>query len=72
MPTYDPNNREPRDPSSIDPSNNNTRIYAALAIVVLVLAGLLFFSGGNELGNPTTATSTEQTVPNTPPPVRTE
>jgi hypothetical protein len=72
MPNYDdPNYDERRDPSNIPP-RDNTGLYTALGIAALVLAGFLFFSGGNEPGNPNTATNTEQTVPNTPPPVRTE
>jgi hypothetical protein len=75
MPNYDPNyddrRGEPRDPTSIPP-RDNTGLYAALAIAALVLAGFLFFADANEPGNPSTATNTEQTVPNTPPPVRTE
>jgi hypothetical protein len=72
MPNYDdPNHDERRDPSSIAP-RDNTGIYTAVAVAALVLAGVLFFSGGNEPGNPSTATNTEQSVPNTPPPVRTQ
>lgn len=71
MPNYDDRRDEPRDPTNIAP-RDNTIVYTMLVIAALVLAGFLFFSSGNEPGNPSTATNTEQTVPNTPPPVRTE